>query len=104
MERRGFTLEVSSRLSWAEALSASGSYGDPSICNRVISATRKVRNSEAAFERDGVAFPHMEYNFPLAFALLRAGAREARINVVDIGGAWAVLTSRAARSWVECFP
>ena len=86
MERRGFTLEVSSRLSWAEALSASGSYGDPSICNRVISATRKVRNSEAAFERDGVAFPHMEYNFPLAFALLRAGARDGRINVVDFGG------------------
>ena len=72
--------------SWSEALSASGTYGDPAISDRVISAARKVRNGEAAFERDGVAFPHLEYNFPLALALLRAGARDGRINVVDFGG------------------
>jgi putative methyltransferase (TIGR04325 family) len=72
--------------SWAEAVSASGNYGNPAIIDRVIGSARRVKNGEAAFERDGVAFLHSEYNFPLVFALLRAGARDERINVIDFGG------------------
>jgi len=72
--------------SWSEALSASGNYNDPRICNRVISAAKKVRDGKAAFERDGVAFPELDYNFPLAFSLCRAAMRDGRIDVVDFGG------------------
>jgi putative methyltransferase (TIGR04325 family) len=75
--------------SWAEAQAASTSngYSTELILDRTIEAIRRVKNGEAAFERDSVTFQELEYHFPLAWALMRAAARHGRLHVLDFGGA-----------------
>lgn len=73
--------------SWGDAEAASTGYSAQVILDRTIQATRKVKNGEAAFERDGVTFSEMEYNFPLASPLMRAATRHGRLHVLDFGGA-----------------
>jgi putative methyltransferase (TIGR04325 family) len=73
--------------SWAEASAAADGYDAPVILEQTIQATRKVRRGDAAFQRDGVVFQEIEYNYPLAFSLLRAALRHRRLHVVDFGGA-----------------
>ncbi len=74
--------------SWEDAERASTGYADREILARTRAAMLKVRNGEAAFERDSVTFQVMEHRFPLLARLLRAAvAREGRLSVVDFGGA-----------------
>ena len=73
--------------SWEEATRASEGYSAPEILARTRAAMLKVRNGECAFERDSVAFPTMEHQFPLLTGLLYAAARDGRLNVLDFGGA-----------------
>ena len=72
--------------SWSEAEAASGGYSTPAILEQTIKAARRVKSGMAAFERDGVAFKEMEYNFPLAWALMRTAARCGKLHVLDFGG------------------
>lgn len=72
---------------WTEAEACSTGYASQGILDRTIEATRKVKSGKAAFERDGVAFDQMEYNFALAWALMRTAARHGRLHVLDVGGA-----------------
>jgi len=73
--------------SWEDAMAASSGYDGPGILNKVKEATLKVKNGEAAFERDAVVFDHIEYSWPLLAALLWAAARnEGKLNVLDFGG------------------
>lgn len=71
---------------WADAAAAARGYDAEEILKRVVEAARKVRNGEAAFERDGVAFDEMQVNFPVTWALTRALARHGRMHVLDFGG------------------
>jgi putative methyltransferase (TIGR04325 family) len=73
--------------SWEEAEAASSGYHAEAILENTMTAVRKVKSGEMAFERDGVAFQEMEYNFPLGWALMRAAARKGRLHVLDFGGA-----------------
>jgi putative methyltransferase (TIGR04325 family) len=73
--------------SWEDAEAASSGYSTQVILNRTIHAARKVKNGEAAFERDAVTFQELEYNFPLIWALMRAADRHGRLHVLDFGGA-----------------
>jgi putative methyltransferase (TIGR04325 family) len=74
--------------SWAAAAAVAGSYADPAILERVVDATRKVRDGEAAYERDGFAFIQPRANRPLLAALAQAAAQsEGPFRIVDFGGA-----------------
>jgi putative methyltransferase (TIGR04325 family) len=72
--------------SWAEAEAASTGYSAKAILDQTIKAARRVKRGEASFERDGVAFPAMEDNSPLAWALKRIAHRYVRLHVLDFGG------------------
>jgi len=73
--------------SWQEAKAASSGYEAKVILEKAITASLKVKKGEVAFERDGITFREMEYNFPLLWALMRATARHGRLHVLDFGGA-----------------
>jgi putative methyltransferase (TIGR04325 family) len=68
-------------------MSASEGYSACTILDRAVQATRKVKDGQAAFERDGIVFPMMEANLSLVGALKRAAARYGRWHVLDFGGA-----------------
>src|SRR5690348_15098988 len=72
--------------SWEEAERSSTGYAAQQILAKTRAAALKVKNGEAAFERDSVTFAVMEYCFPLLAGLLRAAnANEGCLNVLDFG-------------------
>lgn len=73
--------------SWSEAAARSTGYDSQLILERVLAATLKVKNGEAAFERDSVVFNKIEYVWPVTAALMWAAARhDGELNVLDFGG------------------
>lgn len=73
---------------WDEAREQAGTYAEREILERVKSATLKVINKDAAFERDSVVFYEKQYNWPLLASLLWVAAREGGVlNIIDFGGA-----------------
>ena len=72
---------------WSEASSAAVGYAESSILDKVVRATRDVRDGRAQFERDGVTFQAPNINSRLVAALLRAVAlNSGRLHVIDFGG------------------
>jgi putative methyltransferase (TIGR04325 family) len=72
--------------SWEEASANSVGYDSSAITQQLIAATRKVRDGDAPYERDGVVFREIEYSWPLLAALM-ATPREGRVlRVLDWGG------------------
>ena len=73
---------------WAEAAARCGSYADGAILERVVAASRRVRDGQAAYERDGFAFTEPRLNHPLLAALFRAAVgSHGELRVIDFGGA-----------------
>lgn len=73
---------------WEEAAEQCGSYASSAILERVIAASRLVRDGKAAYERDGFAFAEPRQNDPLLAALFRvAAASSGSLRVLDFGGA-----------------
>ena len=74
--------------SWQEAEMKSQGYESKVILDKVLSATKKVKSGDAAFERDSVLFDEIQYSWPVLSALLWAASRKKRhLHVVDFGGA-----------------
>jgi putative methyltransferase (TIGR04325 family) len=74
--------------SWEAAEQDSGGYAAPEILAKTRAALLKVKNGEAAYERDSVTFYAIAYEFPLLAGLLRAAvASGGGLNVLDFGGA-----------------
>ncbi|MCX7953795.1 MAG: methyltransferase, TIGR04325 family [Bacteroidales bacterium] len=74
-------------VSWQEALANSTGYDSEIILNKVKEAALKVKNKQAAYERDGVLFYIKDYPFPLLSGLLRiASIYSGKLNVLDFGG------------------
>lgn len=72
---------------WPSAIENCGGYDADEIISKVLSATIKVKNGEAVFERDSVLFDHIEYAWPVLAGLLLAAARASgHLNVLDYGG------------------
>lgn len=71
---------------WAEAESHASGYDDRKITDRVVSATRMVRDGKAAYERDSVLFDAIEYSWPFLAALLQVALEQSSLRVVDFGG------------------
>src|SRR5690348_7188183 len=73
--------------SWADAKRASTGYDSAKIFERVRDAALKVKQGEAAFERDSVCFYEEEYRWPsLACLLAIAAERQGHLRVLDLGG------------------
>jgi putative methyltransferase (TIGR04325 family) len=72
---------------WAEAARRSTGYDTAEIHDRVAGAARRVRDGQAAFERDGVAFAEPDYRWPLlACLIIEANKLGGRLRVLDFGG------------------
>ncbi len=85
---------------WAEAQVAASGYDDESIVQRVLAATKEVRDGHAAFERDGVTFATYVAEPGLLRAFERlAGEAGAMGNVLDFGGALGTTYWRHRSRW-----
>jgi putative methyltransferase (TIGR04325 family) len=73
--------------SWPEAAACATGYDSELILERVLAATLKVKNGDAAYERDSVLFERTEYVWPVTTALMWAAARNhGELHVLDFGG------------------
>jgi putative methyltransferase (TIGR04325 family) len=74
-------------LSWDEAVRSSTGYDSESILEKTRTSLLKVKNGEAAYERDSVLFDEIEYAWPLLAGLMWVAARcGGTLNVLDFGG------------------
>jgi putative methyltransferase (TIGR04325 family) len=73
--------------SWDEAMAASTGYDSDIILEKTRAALLKVKNGEAAYERDSVLFDDIQYSWPLLAGLMWVAAKSGgRLNVLDFGG------------------
>jgi putative methyltransferase (TIGR04325 family) len=73
--------------SWGEASAAATGYDAGNILERVINATRAVRDGTALWERDTVLFHEPIYHERLLDVLNAVAAEDGRLDVLDFGGA-----------------
>ncbi len=72
---------------WEDALKESSGYASALILEKVKKAALKVRDGQAAYERDSILFNEIDYYWPLLAGLLRiATANNNRLNILDFGG------------------
>jgi putative methyltransferase (TIGR04325 family) len=72
---------------WASVSAVAEGYDAGAILEKVFSAIQKVKNGEAAFERDSVAFSEHDFEPAIAGWLKRAGEEQGKeLNLVDFGG------------------
>ena len=73
--------------SWEKVLDKTGGYDEQVILERTKHALLKVKNGEAAYERDSVTFDKKEYPYALiAFLQLSASLKKRPLQVLDFGG------------------
>jgi len=73
--------------SWQEAVEASSGYDAPHILEKTKTAVMRVKNGEAAYERDSVLFDQVVYSWPVLAGLMwAAAANSGTLNVLDFGG------------------
>jgi putative methyltransferase (TIGR04325 family) len=73
--------------SWEEAIAASTGYDSEVILEKTKAALLKVKNGEAAYERDSALFDKIQYSWPVLAGLMWAAARTGgKLNVLDFGG------------------
>jgi putative methyltransferase (TIGR04325 family) len=74
--------------SYAQASGSAPGYAAGNILEKAREALLKVKNGEAACERDTVLFDHIQYSYPLLANLLHvAGRNDGHLTVLDFGGA-----------------
>lgn len=72
---------------WESAAKICTGYDDPSIAQNVLKKTLAVLNGKAAFERDGVLFSKIQYNWPALACILSTAAKNSDpVGVLDFGG------------------
>ncbi|PWG81071.1 methyltransferase, TIGR04325 family [Pararcticibacter amylolyticus] len=73
--------------SWEEASASADGYDKKNILDKTKEALLKVKNGEAAYERDSVVFDKKAYPYPLITYLLHSAFRNgAPLNILDFGG------------------
>jgi putative methyltransferase (TIGR04325 family) len=82
---------------WGQAAADAVGYDSDVILEKTRSATLKVRNGEAAFERDSFLMDRPDYPLFLISSLLHVAAVERRLNILDFGGA-------LGSSYFQCRP
>ena len=72
---------------WLSAQNISSGYNSEIILNKTKEALLKVKNGEAAYERDSVLFDKPEYNWSLLTILLHiASINNNNLSLIDFGG------------------
>ncbi len=61
-------------------------YEQEDITEVVRTASAKVRDGVAAYDRDGVVFDEIEYSWPLLSSLLATPTENGVLRVLDFGG------------------
>lgn len=72
--------------SWNQAISDSKGYQTDIIFQKVVEATRKIKQGEGSYERDGQIFYKNKYNWRLLTALCMSVKDVDDLRVVDFGG------------------
>ncbi len=73
--------------SWQDAQKNSTGYDSDEILRKVRNSMLKVKNNEAAYERDSVIFDEIQYSWPLLAGLMFAAALSGgKIRVLYFGG------------------
>ncbi|MBX9734005.1 MAG: methyltransferase, TIGR04325 family [Chitinophagaceae bacterium] len=73
--------------SFEEAKQKAIGYDAQAILEKIISTTKKVRDKEIAYERDGIEYDTVKMNFNLLNSLLLIASRNnGHLNVIDFGG------------------
>lgn len=73
--------------SWNEAVNETMGYDEGGILEKCKESLLKVKNGEAAYERDSVLFDKVEYSWPLLSSLLWIASRNGgKLNLIDFGG------------------
>ena len=72
---------------WEEAKKRCSGYDSGTILEKVSASAAKVRDGQAAFERDSVLFDETQYSYPVLSGLMWVAARnDGRLNIIDFGG------------------
>lgn len=71
---------------WNEAQKQCTGYDNQVILEKVSSALQRVKNGEAAYERDSVVFEKHEYVWPILAVLLGVAVSKNSLQVLDFGG------------------
>src|SRR4030066_2158784 len=72
---------------WEEAQKLCSGYDSDVILNKVREAALKVKNGEAAYEKDSALFDKIQYSWPLLAGLLWiASPNDNRLSLLDFGG------------------
>jgi putative methyltransferase (TIGR04325 family) len=71
---------------WEEAQAKCFGYNSEVITQALVSASRRVRDGEIAYERDGVEFDSIQYSWPLLAAILGSPRSTSKLRVLDWGG------------------
>jgi len=71
---------------WKDASAETGSYDDARIFNRVLEASRDVRDDKAKYERDGIAF-NDTFHWEALKYFREAAKGKNTLKVLDFGGA-----------------
>ena len=78
--------------SWEEASKQTTGYNADTIIDRVRTSALKVKNGQAAYERDAITYEQAPVYYPVLAALLYAASRnDNRLNVLDYGGSLGTL-------------
>lgn len=73
--------------SWEAALARTTGYDNDAILQKILEATRKVKDGQAVYEQDSVIFDKIRYDWPvLAGVLWVAAQHSGRLSVIDFGG------------------
>lgn len=72
--------------SWDDAKRQSSGYDTSAITQRLVQATKNVRDGAAAYERDGFEFQDVQYSWPLLACLLSTPRQGRLLRVLDWGG------------------
>ena len=74
-------------VTWQDAENDSIGYDSEKILQKVKTSMLKVKNGEAAYERDGVIFDKIQYSWPLLSGLMFAcSVEKGALKVLDFGG------------------
>ena len=77
---------------WQEADALCNGYDNMDILEKVLSATLKVKNGEAVYERDSVIFDQIEYSWPILTGLMCAAAQNSGcLKVLDFGSSLGII-------------
>ncbi|NMC31922.1 MAG: methyltransferase, TIGR04325 family [Veillonellaceae bacterium] len=72
---------------WNDAVQNSSGYDSGIVFDKVKESLLKVKNGEAAYERDTVLFHKIQYSWPLLASLLWIASRNnSRLKILDFGG------------------